>query len=83
MKTSRKCRNEIFKKNRRLQTYGQSIISKIRKELKIDSMEDRISEYRTNWINHIDRMESTRLPKKILKNPCWKKKFGSPQEEMA
>ena len=43
---------------------------KIRKELKIDAIEGRISEYRTDWINHINRMESKRLPTIILKyNP--------------
>jgi len=38
----------------------------IRKELEISGIQDVRLKYRQNWINHLERMESTILPKKAL-----------------
>ena len=38
----------------------------IRKELKISGIQDVRSKYKQNWINHLERMENTRLPKHAL-----------------
>jgi len=38
----------------------------IRKELKISGIQDVKSKYRQNWINHLERMDSTKLPKRAL-----------------
>ena len=38
-----------------------------RKELEISGIQDVKSKYKQNWINHLERMDSTRLPKHALK----------------
>jgi hypothetical protein len=38
----------------------------IRKELEISGIQDRISKYKQNWINYLERMYNTRLPKHAL-----------------
>ena len=35
----------------------------IRKELEISGIQDLNSKYKQNWINHLERMDNTRLPK--------------------
>jgi hypothetical protein len=38
----------------------------IRKELEIPGIQDVRSKYKQNWINHLERMDNTRLPKHAL-----------------
>ena len=38
----------------------------IRKELEISGIQDVRSKYKQNWINHLERMDNTRLPKHAL-----------------
>jgi hypothetical protein len=38
----------------------------IRKELEISGIEDVRAKYKQNWINHLERMDNTRLPKHTL-----------------
>jgi len=38
----------------------------IRKELEISGIQDVRSKHKQNWINHLERMENTRLPKHAL-----------------
>ena len=38
----------------------------IRKELKISGIQDVRSKHKRNWINHLERMDNTRLPKHAL-----------------
>jgi len=38
----------------------------IRKELEICGIQDVRLEYKQNWINHLERMDNTRLPKHAL-----------------
>jgi len=38
----------------------------IRKELEISGIQDVRIEYKENWINHLERMDNTRLPKHAL-----------------
>jgi len=38
----------------------------IRKELEISGIQDVRPEHRQNWINHLERMDNTRLPKHTL-----------------
>jgi hypothetical protein len=38
----------------------------IRKELEISEIQDMKSKYKQNWINHLERMDNTRLPKHAL-----------------
>ena len=38
----------------------------IRKELEISGIQDVRLKYRQNWINHLERMDNTRLPKHAL-----------------
>jgi hypothetical protein len=40
--------------------------SKIRKELNIFHLNDKILNFRSQWKNHVLRMEDRRIPKKIL-----------------
>jgi hypothetical protein len=35
----------------------------IRKELEISGIQDMRSKHKQNWINHLERMDNTRLPK--------------------
>ena len=38
----------------------------IRKELEISGIQDVRAKYKHNWINHLERMDNTRLPKHAL-----------------
>jgi len=38
----------------------------IRKELEISGIQDVRVKYKQNWINHLERMDNTRLPKRAL-----------------
>jgi hypothetical protein len=38
----------------------------IRKELEICGIQDVRARYKQNWINHLERMDNTRLPKHAL-----------------
>ena len=38
----------------------------IRKELEISGIQDVRLKYKQNWINHLERMDNTRLPKHVL-----------------
>jgi hypothetical protein len=38
----------------------------IRKELEIEGIKDVRSKYKQNWIDHLERMDNTRLPKHAL-----------------
>ena len=56
----------------------------IRKELETSGIQDVRSKYKQNWINHLERMDNTRLPKHALKyKPRGRKDRGRPQETMA
>jgi len=39
----------------------------IRKELEISGIQDVRLKYKQNWINHLERMDNTKLPKHALK----------------
>jgi len=53
----------------------------IRKELKISGIQDVKSKYKQNWINHLDRMDSTRLPKHALNyKPRRRRDRGRPRK---
>jgi len=56
----------------------------IRKELEISGIQDVKSKYEQNWINHLERMDNTRLPKHVLNyKPRGRRDRGRPQEKMA
>jgi len=38
----------------------------IRKELEVSAIQDVRLKYKQNWINHLERMDNTRLPKHAL-----------------
>jgi len=53
----------------------------IRKELRIYGMQDVRSKHKQNWINHLERMENTRLPKHALNyRPRGRIDRGSPRK---
>jgi hypothetical protein len=52
----------------------------IRTELNIYPVNDTIEQYRNNWLQHINRMEDTRLPKRALQyRPSGKRDLGRPK----
>ena len=56
------------KKIRRQKVKGYTRLNKIRsdvirKEIKISGIQDVRSKYKQNWINQLERMDNTRLPK--------------------
>jgi hypothetical protein len=54
----------------------------IRAELKIYSINERITDYRNRWKNHINRQEDHRLLKKIRKyKPKGKRDVGRPTKD--
>jgi hypothetical protein len=53
----------------------------IRKELEISGIQDVRSKHKQNWINHLERMDSTRLPKHALNcKPRGRRDRGSPRK---
>jgi len=56
----------------------------IRQELEISGIQDVRLKYKQNWINHLKRMDNTRLPKYVLTyKPRAKKGWQKLQEMMA
>jgi hypothetical protein len=47
-------------------TLGKIRSEVIRKELEISGIQDVGSKHKHNWINHLERMDNTRLPKHAL-----------------
>jgi hypothetical protein len=53
----------------------------IRKELEISGIQDVRLKYKQNWINHLERMGNTRLPKDALKHkPRGRRDRGRPRK---
>ena len=53
----------------------------IRKELDISRIQDVILKYKQNWINHLERMDNTRLPKHALNyKPRGRRDRGRPRK---
>jgi len=53
----------------------------IRKELEISGIQDVRSKHKQNWINHLERMDNTRLPKHALnQKPREKRDRGRPRK---
>jgi len=56
----------------------------IRKELEISGIQDVRAKYQQNWINHLERMDNTRLTKHALNyKRRGEKRSWTPQEKMA
>jgi len=56
----------------------------IRKELEIPGIQDVRTKYKQNWINHLERMDNNRLPKRALNyNPQGRRNRGRPRKKMA
>jgi hypothetical protein len=59
---------------------GQKRNSKIMEELNIFNLNDKILNFRSQWRNHVLRMEDGKNPKKILAyNPRGRRDIGRPQ----
>jgi hypothetical protein len=53
----------------------------IRTDLNISPVNDTIEQYRNNWLQHMNRMQDTRLPKKALRyRPSGKRDLGRPKK---
>jgi uncharacterized Fe-S cluster-containing protein len=52
----------------------------IRKELEIFGIQDMKLKYKQNWINHLERMDNTRLPKHANYKPRGRRDRGSPRK---
>jgi len=53
----------------------------IREELEISGIQDVRLKYKQNWINHLERMDNTRLPKHALKyKPRGRRDRGRPRK---
>jgi len=53
----------------------------IRKELEISGIQDVILKYKQNWINHLERMDNTRLPKHAFNyRPRGRRDCGRPRK---
>jgi hypothetical protein len=53
----------------------------IRKELEIEGIQDVRSKYIQNWINHLERMDNTRIPKHTLNyKPRGRRYRGRPRK---
>ena len=53
----------------------------IRKELEISGIQDVKYKYKQNWINHLERMDNTRLPKHVLNyKPGGRRYLGRPRK---
>lgn len=53
----------------------------IRNELEIFSIVDKLEEHKYQWKEHLDRMDNTRLPKKInTYKPHGKRSLGRPRK---
>ena len=57
------------------------IRDRIRSDLDIFAVNEKIKEYRRKWIQHINRMEESRIPKMAKDyNPRGRRKIGRPKK---
>jgi len=62
----------------RLDKIGSEVI---RKELEISGIQDVRSKHKRNWINHLERMDNTRLPKPVFNyKPRGRRNRGRPRK---
>jgi hypothetical protein len=58
--------------------------TEILEELKVTPIHDNISNYKTDWRDHVNRMSRSRLPKLIMQYiPKGKRDRGRPMKKMA
>ena len=70
----------FFKTNGRIITLGQKRSSDIREQLGIFNINHKLTQYKINWMEHIQRMDDNRLPKKKLNcKPEGRRNIGRPQ----
>jgi hypothetical protein len=55
----------------------------MRTELNIYPVNDTIEQYRNNWLQHINRMQDTKLPKRALRyRPSGRRNIGRPKKKL-
>ena len=53
----------------------------IRKELEISGIQDVRLKYKQNWLNHLEKMDNTRIPKHVLNyKPRGRRDRGRPRK---
>jgi len=62
----RSCRDVLSKKCQEIHKTGKIRSEVLRKELEISGIQDVRSKYKQNCINHLERMDNTRIPKDAL-----------------
>jgi hypothetical protein len=74
----RSCRDALSKGYTRLDKIRSEAI---RKELEIEGIQDVRSKYKQNWIDHLERIDNTRLPKHALNyKPRGRRDRGRPRK---
>jgi len=73
--------SSLSKKCYRIHKTGQKRSEDIRQELEISGIQDVRLKYKQNWINHLERMNNTRLPKYALNyKPRGRRDHGRPRK---
>jgi hypothetical protein len=78
----RSCRDALFRSVKGYTRLDKIRSKVIRKELEISGIQDVRSKHKHNWINHLERMDNTRLPKHAL-NYKPRPRSWTPYEKMA
>ena len=67
----------------RIHTFGHKRSSDIREQLGIFNIYDKLTQYKMNWWNHIQRLDDNRQPKKIINyKPEGRRNLGRPQTRL-
>ena len=80
--SSRSCRDAILRSVKGYTRLDKIRSEVIRKELEISGIQDVRLKYKQNWINHLERMDNTRLPKHALNyKPRERRDHGRPGKD--
>ena len=78
----RSCRDALSKKFQRIHKTRQNKTRSHKEELEISGIQDVRAKYKQNWINHLERMDNTRLPKYALNyKPRGRRDRGRPRKQ--
>ena len=78
----RSCRDALSEKCQRVHKTRKIRSEVIRKELEISGIQDVRDKYKQNWINHLERMDNTRLPKHAINyKPRRRRDRGCPRKQ--
>jgi hypothetical protein len=75
--------DDSFQKNSRVHPFGSQKHEDIFEELKVEPFDKDVRRYKLNWLRHVTRMNSNRMPKIMLNYvPDGRRRLGRPLKRL-